>query len=214
MQVYDLSELKKQYDDKPIEQVEADLDECSRARAESERAMVWRLFYLEKTERWRENKQYAKPGVEFRDYLAERFNISEALYTRMHWAWLRYPAESKAYGSGFVIKAVSKLKHEGASRLMKDLQKADPGRVMSAKKRNKMIEARVSPPVSISEPPRQTQTPTAAEHETIQALRAELAEKEEQIARLKAALASRDKKILALQNALRGYNEKNHCFTS
>lgn len=110
-------ELKNQFDQMSIGELESKVDGCIKYTRSEQREMVEVLIYLKTSGRYKENKVYEQSS--FYVYIEDRFCIRPGTYENMENAHVRFPTETVQWGTGLVSKV---LKVCGSVRAKKTLE--------------------------------------------------------------------------------------------
>jgi len=137
-----IEQLKKQYDDQSIDTIEAGASEAKGQQVKARKEFIWRLFYLERTKRFRENQQYAKST--FKDYLYGRWMMRHTTYLHERQAYVTFPKEAEKYGPGLVSKVRRKCDFSGAKKVWKEIDQIKPNGTFR-EKADKVIEKYAKP---------------------------------------------------------------------
>jgi len=121
--VTDMKTLKKQYDARPIEELEDMATNSAQAWFESRVIFINLMFYFDKTKRFRENKQFK--ASTFEEYLRMNHGLSPQQYHQERIAYVNYPEETKAYGVGFVNKVRNKCGALDFPKVFKEIKKTE-----------------------------------------------------------------------------------------
>lgn len=99
---FDLSELKTRYDNDSVSSIERNVKNGITKYQESRAIVIQTLWYLQKTNRFRENSKYEQST--FETYIKNEFNISPSQYRAERWALVAFPDASARFGVGTVTK--------------------------------------------------------------------------------------------------------------
>jgi hypothetical protein len=146
--------LKKQYDSKPITQIEKEIRENNAQAHDFKAKMVEALIYLKSSDRYRENLLYRKSN--FETYLLGEFNMKLATLNASFKAYNTYPEECKWYGVGLVAKVGRDCGPVRAKKVFKEIEKTS-GKLktpIDRQKINKIIEKHAKP--RLAKPPAKT----------------------------------------------------------
>lgn len=187
-----IQELKKENDKRTIREIQEEIHDQNN---KSRNAMIRRtklLFYLERTSRFKEIKEYEK--VTFDTYIQHEYNLLYGTYERERKAVTAFPKQVESYGVGLVAKVIKETeKPEVALKAINGLTKKGKERPADFRpKVEKIIEKHAKP--KKAKPGTRVLVCTQCDKykEEIRLLNIELAEKNEQIRKLKAALNKRD----------------------
>jgi len=187
-----IQELKKENDKRTIREIQ---DEIHNQEYKSRDLMIRRtklLYYLERTSRFKEIKEYEK--VTFETYIQHEYNLLYGTYDRERKAVLAFPRQVESYGVGLVAKVIKETKKpELALKAINGI--TEKGHKLPADFRpkvEKIIEKYAKP--KKAKPGTRVLVCTQCDKykEEIILLNKELEEKDEQITKLKAALNKRD----------------------
>lgn len=95
-----IDELKELYDMKPIEEIETEAWDYRMGMKDIYTLFIETLFYLERTQRYKENPRYKKS--EFREYCYYEFQIRFTAYHNARIAMQNFPAFTGRYSPGLV----------------------------------------------------------------------------------------------------------------
>jgi len=98
--------IKKVCEKKTIEEIETMAKDEYKSLCESQKNFTLFLFYLERSNRWRESKQYKK-GT-FSQYIRAAFGIPYQQYFSKRQAVVAFGDKIETYGIGNVTKAIKK----------------------------------------------------------------------------------------------------------
>lgn len=99
-----LEELKIRYDKQTIDDIEKDITTNKETSVKAEKAFIMRLYYLESTKRFRENRDYQR--AEFKEYVDRKWGMTYNQYFNLRMAWITFEVESVAIGPNMVAKAI------------------------------------------------------------------------------------------------------------
>lgn len=97
--------IKKLYENLTIQEIEKKLTGFDQNFLKIRKSFIEGLFYLQRTERFRENKMYK--SADFQVYIYSMFNVSIATYYSERIAFINFASQVKKFGLGTVIKAVN-----------------------------------------------------------------------------------------------------------
>jgi hypothetical protein len=120
-----LKELKAKYDGKTIGEIEKGAGDDYTLSTEARRNFIQVLFYLQQTERFRQNKKYKEVGFTY--YLRDRWNLTLTAYYREKFVFLNFPAEAERHGVGTVARIHRKCKAgvEGTKKVLDLIDKEE-----------------------------------------------------------------------------------------
>ena len=121
-----IEQLKKQYDDQSVNEIETGADRAKNRQVEARKEFIGRLFYLMKTKRFHENKQYEK--AEFKDYLYGRFMMLEGTFNNERKAYIMFPEETEKIGPALVTKVRQSCDSINAKKALGEIGKLKPNR--------------------------------------------------------------------------------------
>jgi hypothetical protein len=149
-----LEKLREQYDNEPLLAIEQGCDEAKELSLENDRKRIQLLYYLERTNRFRENPQYK--NATFDVYLRYRHGIRAHTYHERRIAFIAHEKEALTYGPGLVAKVrrecgplkvsdvFSKIKptngHDKIEKIIQAHAKPKPDRVVVEKASKTEIE--------------------------------------------------------------------------
>ena len=143
---YDLKELKKTYDPKPINDLVNQVKQINGEMVERGESLIKMLFYLEKTNRYQEFDGYKK--LSFDAFLWEVCHIPMNRYRMLSWAYNWYPEESRQLGPHVVQTVRERVGVTQTPKVLAEIQTAIGKGKDKAKEReaiNKILD-RVAPP--------------------------------------------------------------------
>jgi hypothetical protein len=118
-----MSKLKKKYDSKKITQVENDVDSFRKASNSAEKNMVETLYYLDSTERFKENATYKNST--FKAYISDRFCITLKKYFDMRKAYHYYNDDAIKYGCGLITSISRRCGKDNVSLVLEEMNRED-----------------------------------------------------------------------------------------
>lgn len=101
-----LEELKAKYDTEQISEIELSCQNNIKSIGENRKEFILKLYYLERTKRFKENKIYANSS--FSIYINNVFNLRYSTYNKERFAYIAFPELTIKYGSGLVNKVKQK----------------------------------------------------------------------------------------------------------
>lgn len=116
-----ITELKKRYDTRTIDEIEGDASQSSKTHQEAHKEFISVLFYLEHTKRFRENAAYKRAS--FADYIDKVFGISVQTYNMHRMAYFQFPAEVKSIGVRAVFNTIKKCGAAMVPTVAKEINK-------------------------------------------------------------------------------------------
>ena len=198
-----IKELKKENDHRNVRAIQAEIHD---QQNKSRKAMIRRtelLYYLERTSRFREIKEYEK--VSFRIYIQHEYNLLPGTYERERRAVFGYRKQVEDYGVGLVAKVLDVTKKpEKVFKSINGLAKDGKRPANFRAKTEEIIEQNRKlhkPKVIIPKLCHECEKFKAE----IRELRKELNQKDEQIAKLKAALNKRDLALEQMNGLLKPF---------
>jgi len=201
-----LAELKKEFDGVPIGFIEKRYREAAALATENIQRQVEILFYLESTQRWRENKIYAKS--DFATYLKDQGNMTPATYQGTRIAMARFPEEVRKRGIG-LVRSIKEKCGSGNTKIVLDEIKAEEvkqGRDLRRDEISGFVQKHKIPAMLKREnrPTRSAlERINVSANDIIVSLRNELGEKEARIDKLITAVKVKDAIIAQLETRLR-----------
>lgn len=194
-----LDHLKVKYDKKPIEIIEEAIDKAKNVSLESRKDFILALYYLNMTNRFRENPQYKKTTFEV--YIGYRYHLRKGTYQKEKIAFLAHEKHTMVYGPGLVNKIRTECGPLKIDEVFSKISPKDP-----IEKIEKTIRLYAKPQKAVGEKIK-IATPTAVEQTLrshILELEKLLEEKETQITKLLATVNRLKKEKEGLQD---GYSK-------
>lgn len=119
---YELKEMEKQYGKEPIKDFVESVKKLNTEMLERGEELIRRLFYLEKSKRYKEYDGYKK--AVFRDFIWEVCHIPYNRYRELAWAYNWYPAESKRLGPHVIQTIRGKVGATEVPKVIAQVEKA------------------------------------------------------------------------------------------
>ncbi len=133
-------ELEGKYGGMPIGEVETAIKGFEATSMQAKKDQVLGLWYLEYTNRFRENSRYK--NSEFKDYLRDLVNMPIGRYHDELFAYNAFPKDAEKYGCGFVCKVRHKVGTAKVDKVFSDISREDgkTKRNISLDKMEKILE--------------------------------------------------------------------------
>lgn len=113
-----LETLKHQYDDQPISNIETAFTRYRDLSAANRKDFILGLYYLERTNRFKENTLYKK--ATFERYIGDVFAMKYNTYNNERFAFIANPEAAEKFGPGLV----SRIKENCGAEKINDVVKA------------------------------------------------------------------------------------------
>lgn len=133
------------YEKMTIDQIEKDIEANISMTKEAQKLTVEGLLYLKTSNRFKENKRYAKSS--FYDYISDRFAISTAQWMKMQIPFAKFPEETMEFGPGIVNRAIAKCGNIKAKKVMNDLMTAKEKGTLKRSRIIQMIDDNAKPEI-------------------------------------------------------------------
>jgi len=115
-----IEELKTQYDKVKVSAIEADCKNALSISALNRGDFILKLYYLETTKRFKENKVYKNDT--FETYIMRLFNLRYSTFNRERFAFIAHPVATAKWGAGLI----DKIKNDcGAGKVTDVIQAID-----------------------------------------------------------------------------------------
>ena len=97
-----IEELKQKYDKYNINLIEHECDQNIFVSGQNRMNFILKLYYLERTKRFHENKVYK--NATFTEYIYNKFNLRYTTYDKERFAFISFPDETIIWGAGLIDK--------------------------------------------------------------------------------------------------------------
>lgn len=118
-----IEQLKKQYNPKPIKEIENEAKKSQAQAKQLQEKMIEILFYLERTQRFKENPVYQKST--FREYLSFEFGMRFSTYHETRLALINFPELSKKYSPQLYRAIKTKCGADEVPRVVEEIKEEE-----------------------------------------------------------------------------------------
>ncbi len=112
-----LEELKSRYDSVNIGTIEEDCKNAKDISSLHRRDFILRLYYLERTSRFKENKVYE--NATFEKYIMNMFSLRYSMFNKERFAFIAHPVATAKWGAGLIDRIKTEC---GAGKLTEVIQ--------------------------------------------------------------------------------------------
>jgi len=120
-----LGQLKKRHDKRSVTEIEREIDAKGLNEIKAHKNRIIILWYLERTNRWKENKQYRQST--WGTYLKERHMMLENTYLAHLRVYIGFPNETEQYGPELINKIKVKCGVENMPTVLAEFKKLKKG---------------------------------------------------------------------------------------
>jgi hypothetical protein len=199
--------LKAKYDGQKIDVIEANASGAAATSLAARKEFIEALWYLQKTQRFRENADYK--ASTFERYLRDRFNITRAKYESERGIVFNHLPHAEALGIGKVEQVLKTLGRKDGGKALDDALRAARPLTAINQKIEKIIKQKTPPPAAPSSPGLYTESEVERLKTELRDANREIADLHAQIARLKRTVKEKDALIVALQSGdLRDHHKR------
>jgi len=133
-------EIAQKYDGKSITTIESMIKTSSDKHSYHRKEFILALFYLERTNKYKENKTYKDET--FKRYISDMFNLSYSGYNKERFAFITVPEATGKYGVGVIDRIASSC---GSHKVTEVVKQIDTKKSVKRADINKIIEKNAKP---------------------------------------------------------------------
>jgi len=208
-----LTRLRKKYDDKTLVEVETDIFHLKKTMISAQKGMVEGIYYLQSTERFKEDKTYANSSFEL--YIKDKFSMLPKTYNDLRIAFHNFREVALEYGPGIVTSIRRTCGAEKMGEVLREIKATDDKakKPITREKMQKIIEKHKKARLIPAGPtPKKDFQDWRAKYEAgqkrILLLESELEEAHKQVDRLKATVLRLNSYQSAIQDAAMKFQDE------
>jgi hypothetical protein len=133
-------EIAQKYDGKSITTIETMIKTSADKHSYHRKEFILALFYLERTNKYKENKTYKDET--FKRYISDMFNLSYSGYNKERFAFITVPEAAEKYGVGVIDRIASSC---GSHKVTDVVKQIDTKKSVKRAEINKIIEKNAKP---------------------------------------------------------------------
>lgn len=206
-----LESLKTLYDGKPLSEIQEQCERYKSLSQDNRKDFILTLYYLQRTNRFRENPIYAK--ATFEQFIGNCFNLRFATYNKERMAFIAHPKAAAKWGAGLIEKIRSEC---GAGKINDVVKQIEATENVNHTKIDKIIEKNAKPKKEkpVVDTKKTLESERARNVKTIADYIRTISEQDEQIKKLKATVIARDSEIAALYEEIESLMKENESLKS